>query len=342
MVKRPTIADLAKRAGVSVATVDRVLNRRLPVRQDTVMRVVGAAEDIGYHATGLLKQRMAEVPRRSFGFVLQKRSDAFYQALGAELIQATKASTRIQGRPVIEFVDELVPSVIASRIREVGARCDALAIVAVDHPLVNLAVEEVAGAAKPVITLLSDVASQARFCYLAVDSRKAGRTAAWTISRLARRPGKIGILLGSHRYLSQEMAEMSFRSYIREHAPEFHLLEPIINLDDERIAYEAVSDMLASNADLTGIYATGGGQEGMIRAMREEKAGGRVIGVCNELTATSKAALIDGTIDLVLGTPIAAMAAQAVEIMAEAVTQRRREGPGQLLFSADLYISENI
>ena len=52
MVKRPTMADLAQAAGVSVATVDRVINRRLPVNSDTVQRVVQAAEQIGYRATG--------------------------------------------------------------------------------------------------------------------------------------------------------------------------------------------------------------------------------------------------------------------------------------------------
>ena len=90
MVKRPTITDLARQAGVSVATVDRVLNRRLPVREDTALRVVSAAEAIGYHATGLLKRRMTEVPRRTLGFLLQKRHDSFYQSFGAELVKATK------------------------------------------------------------------------------------------------------------------------------------------------------------------------------------------------------------------------------------------------------------
>ena len=39
MVTRPTIADLANAAGVSVATVDRVLNRRLKVSDDTLARL---------------------------------------------------------------------------------------------------------------------------------------------------------------------------------------------------------------------------------------------------------------------------------------------------------------
>jgi LacI family transcriptional regulator len=342
-VKRATIADLAREAGVSVATVDRVLNRRLPVREETAMRVIAAAEAIGHHATGLLRRRFAEVPARTFGFLLQKRHDAFYRAFAEELVQATKRATFVRGRPVLEFMDELVPSLIAERIRDIAARVDALAVVAVDHPLVNGAVDEVAAAGKPVFTLLSDIASPARTCYLAVDSRKAGRTAAWIISRAARRPGKVGILLGSHRYLSQETAEISFRSYMRESAPEFQLLEPLVNLDDERIAYEGVTDMLASNPDLVGIYVAGGGQDGFIRALRDEAAGARVTAVCNELTATTRAALIDGTIDMVLATPIAAIAARVVELMAEpALGRAGGEAAGQILFAAEIYVSENI
>lgn len=341
MVKRPTIAHLAKASGVSVATVDRVLNRRLPVREDTALRVVQAAETIGYHATGLLKRRLAEVPARRFAFLLQKRHDAFYKSFAEELVRATKAASFIQGRPLLEFMDELVPSSIAQRLREAGAKADALAVVAVDHPLVNEAVEELAAKGKPVFTLLSDVTAPSRACYLAVDARKAGRTAAWVIARQAKRPGKVGILVGSHRYLSQETAEISFRSYMRENAGAFQLLEPIICLDDERIAHQAVLDMVASNPDLVGIYDAGGGQDGLIRALREEEAGGRIVVVCNELTATTRAALIDGTIDLVLATPIAAMAERAVTLMAEAC-DRARLTPGTVLFPAEIYVSENI
>ncbi len=342
MGKRATISDLARVAGVSVATVDRVLNRRLPVREDTALRVVSAAESIGYHATGLLRQRLTEVKQCTLGFLLQKRDDDFYRALAAELQAATKSTTDIRGKAVIEFMDELVPSFIAAKIREIGARVDVLAVVAVDHPLVSEAVEEIVGMGKPVFTLLSDLTTPLRSGYIGVDARKTGRTAAWTISRLAKKAGKIGILLGSHRYLSQETAEISFRSYMRENAPRFQVLEPLVNLDDQRIAYEAVEDMISSNEDLVGIYMSGGGVEGMVRALRDENAGSRIIAVCNELMPITRSALIDGTIDMVLATPTAALAAHTIESMARAASSDRRESHILVQLQAEIYISENI
>ena len=257
-------------------------------------------------------------------------------------MNATKSASYIRGKPVVEFMDELVPSFIAAKIREIGARVDALAVVAVDHPLVSEAVEEIVAKGKPVFTLLSDLTTPARSGYIAVDTRKAGRTAAWTISRLSRQPGKIGILLGSHRYLSQETAEISFRSYMRENAPQFQLLEPLVNLDDPRIAYEAVEDMISSNGDLVGIYMAGGGMEGLIRALRDENVGGRIIAVCNELIPVTRSALIDGIIDLVLGTPIAALASHAVSAMAQAAGSDRIDGRTVIQLPADVFISENI
>jgi LacI family transcriptional regulator len=342
MVKRPTIQDLAKASGVSVATVDRVLNRRLPVREDTALRVANAAEAIGFHATGLLRQRLKETPKRSFAFLLQKKDQEFYRNFAAELANATKDATSIQGRAVVEFVEEVAPAAIAESIREAARRCDAVAVVAVDHPLVNEAIADVSRLGKPVVTLLSDVTAPERRAYLAVDSRRAGRTAAWTIARLARRAGKIGILLGSHRYLSQELAEISFRSYMREHAPQFQLLEPLVNLDETRIAYEMIVDMLSSNADLVGIYVAGGGAEGLIQALHDEKAGHRIVAVCNELTATTRTALLDGTLDMALATPIRDLAREAVAIMARACGPESSEQRQSLLFPATICISESL
>lgn len=341
MGKRATITDLARQAGVSVATVDRVLNRRLPVREDTALRVVAAAESIGYHATGLLKQRLNEVKPCTLGFLLQKHDD-FYKALANELLNATKSAAFVRGKAVVEFMDELVPSFIAAKIREIAPRIDVLAIVAVDHPLVSEAVEEVVAKGKPVFTLLSDLTTPARSGHIGVDARKAGRTAAWTISRLAKKPGKIGILLGSHRYLNQETAEISFRSYMRENAPQFQLLEPLVNLDDQRIAYEAVEDMISTNADLIGIYMAGGGMEGLVRALRDEKAGSRIIAVCNELIPVTRSALIDGTIDMVLATPAALLASRAVEAMARATGTERNESGLLIQLQPEIFLSENI
>lgn len=343
MTRRPTITDLARAAGVSVATVDRVLNQRHPVREDTAARVLKAARDLGFHASELLRQRLHEdAPARTLGFLLQKRADYFYQTLGAELAAATRAATAIRGRPVIEFMDELAPATIVETLLRVGPKVDALAVVAVDHPHVSQAIASLRARGVPSFTLLSDLTAEDRAGYIGLDNRKAGRTAAWMIARTARQPGPVGVVVGSHRYLGQELCEISFRSYFREFAPAFRLADALVNLEDPRIAHAATLDLLHRSPDLVGIYVPCGGMDGVIRALREEGAQGRVAMVCNELTPQTRAGLIDGVVTMVINTPLPALAARTVEAMVRAIAAPAPAPPTQVLLPFDLFLPENI
>jgi LacI family transcriptional regulator len=340
MVKRPTMVDLATAAGVSIATVDRVLNQRLPVTSDTAQRVLKAAETINFHATPLLRKRLEEKPVRRFGFLLQKKY-AFYEQLGEKLVSVTKSAQTIEGKAQLDFMDELDPALFVRRLHEIARRADAIAIVAMDHPQINQAIEEIVASGTSVFTLLSPINTQACTGHLGLDSRKCGRIAGWLTHLAVKAPGKIGILVGSHSYINHEISEISFRTYLREHAPHLQLLEPIVNLDDETIAYEAVTEMIRTYPDLQAVYVAGGGQEGLIRALRETQDRPRPIAVCNELTNVTREALIDGTIDLTLCTPISNLAQKVVAQMIDASTDRRIE-QAQILFAPDIIIRENL
>ena len=129
---------------------------------------------------------------------------------------------------------------------------------------------------------------------------------------------------------------------MREHAPQFQLMEPIVNLDDDAIAYEAIRKMTKEHSDLVGLYVSGGGQVGLVRALRERGAAPKIVAVCNELTAVTREALHDGVVDMSLGTPIATISKRLVEMMikAAAVPDWPRLAP--LLLPPDILISENI
>lgn len=343
MSNRPTIKDLARESGVSVATVDRVLNNRHRVRENTAQRVLMAAERIGYHAAGLIRQRMQEsMPTYRFHFILQKGEDYFYQQLGKAMEQAAANHPDINGEANVEFVADIVPGVLAEHLYAAADSADAIAIVAVNHSHVNKAIDEIAAKGIPVFCLLSNVTAPGRAGFLGVDNRKRGRTAAWAISRLSKQPGRVGIMLGTHRYLGQEMSEVSFRSYLREYAPMFTVMESIIDLDDSKLAYEATVDMITSNPDLVGIFNAGGGVEGLIRAIRDEEVGDDLIVVCNEITPTTRDALLDHTIDMVTATPVERLATKTIETMVDALGNPNRAGITEVPLNADLYISESV
>lgn len=341
-MRRPTLNDIAKTAGVGVATVDRVLNKRAPVNRETAKLVYAAAETLGYHAAGLILKRIEEtVETRTLGFLIQRRTEHFYGGLGTELINATKASKLIAGRAFVDYLEDIAPQVIAERMVAMSKRVDAIAVVTADHPLISEAVAQLSQAGTPVITLLQDITAPQRAGFVGIDHRKAGRTAAWGISRLAKNPGKVGIFVGSHRYLGQESAEMSFRSYFRELAPGFQLLEPVSTFEKSQFAYEGMVDLYKRHPDLVGIYVAGGGMEGVIEALRETGRAGEIVAICNELIPETRVALIDGTLDFVIATPVLQLAERAVEAMAKAI-ERKDDSQMRVVLPFELYTSENI
>jgi LacI family transcriptional regulator len=159
MARRPTIADLAARSGVSVATIDRVLNGRLPVREETARRVYEAASALGFHAAGLIRQRIEKgLPHFRIGFLLQKREHFFYQAFGEALTRAARESQGFRCTPQLDFLPDQIPNTVCRMLREIGARNQAIAVTTIDHPQISAAVAELQERGVPVVSLHDDFA----------------------------------------------------------------------------------------------------------------------------------------------------------------------------------------
>ncbi len=340
---RVTIRALAEASGVSVATVDRVLNGRLPVREETARRVYEAARQMGYHATGLIRQRVFEdLPHHRLGFLLLKPEQAFYQAMAAALREACEAVQGARVTCTIDFLPASTPAAVAEKLKVLAARSQAIALVAPDYPGVTAAVEELRQRGIAVFSLLSDFAAGVRTGYVGLNNRKVGRTAAWLIARAAPRPGKVACFVGSHRFQGHEVREIGFRSYFRENAPQFEVLEAMINLDTPEITHEATLALMEQHTDLVGIYPCGGGMEGAIAALREADRTREIAVVVNELTPDSRQALVDEVVTAAIATPVRALAEQTVHLMVGALQEGQPEAPGQSFLPFDLLISENI
>ncbi|MGP9789142.1 LacI family DNA-binding transcriptional regulator [Roseinatronobacter sp. NSM] len=320
MTKRPTVQDVARAAGVSVTTVDRALNGRLKVREETLRKIADAAHRVGYHARGVLAQNLdAAKPELTFGVVLIKKSQEFYQNFAREIEHAVAARPDIRGRVIIRYTSSQSPDAFAQELRALGTRCDAVAGVAVNHQRLTQAVQDMQADGVPVFSLLNDFAQGVRRNYLGLNNMKIGRIAAWMITGRVKRPGKLAVFVGGNRWHGHDLREVGFRSYVRENAPEFSVLETLVNLETRQLTYEATLDLVRRHPDLTGIYCAGGGMEGAIAALREMHASPRVALVVNELTADSRAALADGYVTMVICTPLAELCTDMVELMVRAV-----------------------
>lgn len=314
------MADVARAAGVSPSTVDRVLNGRAPVRRDTAARIQETAESLGFHAAGVIRERVqGKRARYRLGFVLEHAELQFHRTLGEAMQEAVSARQDRCVQAEIEYLDQISPEAVCARLRKLADRVDALALVAADHPLVAAEIEQLKAAGVPVFALISDLGTPACAGYVGLDNRGVGRTAAWFITRLARQPGKIVVFVGSHRFQCQELAEMSFRSYVRENAADFEMLESFVTLESDALAREGMREMLQRHPDIVGVFVAGDGTAGVLDALREHRqsAGAPVIGVARERMECTRAGLLSGDLDAVLSHPLEQLGRVLVEQMVE-------------------------
>ncbi|PPC76762.1 LacI family transcriptional regulator [Pokkaliibacter plantistimulans] len=338
--KRPTISDVAAAAGVGAATVDRVLNGRARVKPETARRILQAAEAINYRAANILRERVKEVEQQQkLGFLLLKQSCLFYQGLGREL---KHASVQAGHQPVLTYMEDLRPDVLAAALDALAGKVDAVALPVADHPQIRQVVRALYERDIPVVTIVSDLGTAERMGFVGLDSRMAGRTAGWAVARLSQKPGKVGILLSSHRYACQDTCEVSFRSYFREKAQDFHVVEALISLEEPRLAQEGTLELLELHPDLVAIYVTGGGVEGVIDALRSSPRAQEITVVCNELTDLTRQALADGIVDLVISHPLPALAEKTVDMMVRAIGAGKGFRPEMVTLPFELFTAENI
>lgn len=299
---RPTVHDIAQAAGVSLATVDRVLNRRPGVRAETRARVEDAIGRIGFvrdmAAANLAKSRIYPMT-----FIIPASDNSFMAGLRREVSEAMERAPL--ERTDIRLID--IPAFDAAMLARVldgllAAPPAGVAVVAVDAPDVHAAIGRLRERGTVVVTLVSDLPGSGRDHFAGIDNIAAGRTAGSLMGRfLDRRAGTVAVLAGSMLLGDHRDRLAGFTERLQAINPGLGLLRVMESQDDPAKAYDLATRALSQSSDLAGIYNLGAGNRGLIRALRERQAGAaRPVVIAHELTPHTREALQDGLIDAIL------------------------------------------
>lgn len=314
--KGPTVTEIAKAAGVSTATVDRVLNRRSGVREVTCRKVMAAIEQL--HARG------------AGGGTASVRRIAVITEAGPSFIGLVEKAVKTLGA-VREDIDCGFDSVatadanvaeLARLIERRAEQAEGIVLVAPEDPLINRAVRAVTGRGVPVVCLTTDLPSSGRTAYVGVDQTSAGATAAFFMGRmLPKATGRI-LLVVSAPYRGLEEREIGFRRVLRAEFPHLHIEERVNSKDDSVYSYDSVKTFLDEHQDVVGIYNSAGGNRGIARAIRDAGLQGRILFIGHEATEHTRSLLEAGEMDIVLGHDIDLEIAASVELIDNALEGR--------------------
>ncbi|MCU7723095.1 LacI family DNA-binding transcriptional regulator [Actinoplanes sp. KI2] len=241
------IREIARQAGLSEATVDRVLHLRGGVRESTAREVHQAIAALGQEQAGARSAYPIDVvfpgPPRLTTVVRQ--------ALEAELPDLRPAVLK----PRFHFGDA-DPVAVLERIGRSHSR--GVILNAADRPEV---VEAVGRLTMPVVTLGADLPASGRVAYVGIDHADAGATAAYLVERwLAERAGDVLLVRGAEPDRGEPDRAAGFRAEMAARAPNRRLLE-----GDARA-------ILADNPSVRAVYAPAiGGTTAVVDAFAAER-----------------------------------------------------------------------
>ncbi|MET4290914.1 LacI family transcriptional regulator [Bradyrhizobium sp. LB8.2] len=297
-----TLKDIARQAGVSLATVDRVLHNRPGVRPDTVRRVKEAIERNAFQPH-VAAAELARGRARRFAFVMPSGPNPFMQQIEAYLgeMSAWLSSRRLS----VEMVatDVFDPSVLVASLEGLSDDYDGIAVVALDHPGVRAAIDDLVDAGTKVVTLVSDVPSSRRHHYIGIDNIAAGRTAGALVGRLVgQRSGKVAIIAGSQGLRDHAERIFGFIQVMASEFPGLSVLPVLEGRDEDARSEQVLARLLGRHADIVGLYNVGAGTQGVANALSEKALSdaGRdrqVVFVGHDVTALTRRLLLQGVMD---------------------------------------------
>ncbi|MBO6756601.1 MAG: LacI family DNA-binding transcriptional regulator [Roseibium sp.] len=341
-MNKPTVHDIAREAGVSLSTVDRVLNERSGVRAFNVEKVKAAVEKLGYvrdtNAANLAKKRQYR-----FLFVLPDGASQFVDTLSAALNEAVAGLLIERVTAQILHVDATDPHAIVLALESIDpARCDGVAIMAPETPQVRDAILHLKEAGLPVVALVSNLPNSNVDHFVGVNNRQAGKTAALLLGRFIRRDHG-SILVVTNSMLARDSIE---RRYGLDElmAQDFPGLGPLptveLHDDPHRIA-QVVSTALQTHADLAGIYSMATGNAALLDCLRRAKRLNDLVFVAHELTPVTSSALLDGEIDAVIKQDVGHLVRSALRVL-RAKVDGMSILPAQERIRIEIVIRENL
>lgn len=325
-MRRPRLQDVAVQAGVSEATVSRVLNGKPGVGQETRQQVLTALDVLGYERPAALRSTSAGL----IGLVVPELVNPIFPAF-AQLVESDLAGhgytpvlcTQTPGGVTEdEYVEMLLARGVSGIIFISGLHADSTADPARYHALVERGLP---------IVLVNGTRPDISVPCISTDDEGAVRTAVNHLATLGHT--RFGLAVGPSRFVPVERKVRAFRAAMAAD-PRFEGVEEY-SLFSVEGGHAATTRLL--DAGVTAVVC--GSDIMALGAIRAARARGLAVPGDVSVVGYDDSPLMAFT-DPPLTTirqPVAAMARAAVTALVDAITGHATPH-GELLFSAELVV----
>lgn len=338
---RPTTKDLAKAAGVSLATVDRVLNDRTGVRPDTVEKVQHAIEKLGF-TRNLVAANLARGKVYRFLFLLPRTGDLFLAGLISRIDEANLAFAAEMMRAEVAQIHESDPHQIANFLGSLDPdQVDGVAIMAPESPQVRDAKARLTERGVQAVSFISGQTTDPED-FVGIDNHAAGGTAGRLIGRFSdRRPGHVLVIAETMHARDSLERRLGFDAVINADYPHLTVLPSLETHGDAARTRRILRSSFASHPDIAALYLLGSEARAPLQAVTETIGAGSPVIVAHERTPFTKAALIAGQIDALITQDTGHLVRSAIRIL-RARCDNREVLASQEKIRIEILIRENL
>jgi LacI family transcriptional regulator len=306
-----TISDVARDAGVSRATADRVLNRRGGVSSKKEGAVLTSARSLG------LDRNFDAAPVKALRVcvLMKPPQNPYYAELTRGFRQANRRFAQQAVTAYVTHIDVTAPETIVRQLGRIARNYDALVVVAPAHPTTVQSLRDLS-VRIPVITLSTDLPLGAPHHYVGPDNERAGRLAGEIMGRmLGQAGGNILFVAGLSEFSGHEERRKGFRAVLRSDYPASVVAAEIDSLDRGASVADAVVAALREIPNIRGIYNISQGNDEISRRIEARGIRKDFCFIGHDLTATTRSLLRERRMDVVIDQDPVLEAMRAMEIV---------------------------
>lgn len=267
MTHRFPIKEIALQAGLSTATVDRALNKRVNVSPQTARRVKTAVEELMGQ-----EQQLSAMGRRMFIDIVMETPARFSREVkhASEIVLPTIGPAVFRPRFLFsETLSEAETVAILRRIAKRGSHGVCLKLR--DLPKVRTEIFKLTQKGIPVIALFSDISGrQMGQTYIGLNNINAGRTAAFLLDNaLAGSSALVLTTKGQTSFTGEGDREKGFKEALLQCGSKLKIIDASGGGGLPSQTSKHVHEIAANNKNIKAIYSMGGANKAILKILNQ-------------------------------------------------------------------------
>lgn len=338
MVTTKRIAELA---GVSRGTVDRVLNNRGQVNEETKVKVLEIAEKLNYKPNPAGRSLVNKQKNWKVGCIIIKADNPFYDELCTGLEKKMMEYEAYGLETILKRVDFDAASQCRVIDEFLEQNINALIIQPADEEVLRNKLLELENKNIPVVTVNTTLPDYAPFCYIGNDFYTCGRTAANLLQLVTDGRCKIGIVTGFHKAQSHYDRVLGFRDYIKDF-PQMEIVEIEENLDEDFNSFDCTKKMLLGHPEINALFLVAGGVYGACRALKTFPNYKDIKVISFDTVPTTKELVKEGTIFATISQQPVRQGMFALEVLFNKLFNNDNPSGNKLYTDIEIKLKANI